>query len=150
MTRYEVFTLTPEQEAVRKPAFDKLGAAMRAVFGLPDDWQVCGWDARHYEKYNAVEVEGGVPRPGVAHHTAKWRGVPTLKATISREQIAAAVAVFEATTGRCARCSGNGYEWAGSSASGPTRYRTCAACKGTGVAAHPTPDAAGLPRTHPY
>jgi hypothetical protein len=104
----------------------------RKVSG-PEDWEVCAWE--RIGDGNDLVVEGGVPRllkVGPRKGKKTWRDVPLQKAVVTRDELEAEGARYEAETGNCGDCYGKGDVFAGWSSAAGTEYRTCGRCNGSG------------------
>jgi hypothetical protein len=80
-------------------------------------------------------VSGGVPRllkAGPRKGKPTWRDVPTQRAVVTRAELDAEKARYEADTGKCSECMGTGKVLASWSAAEGVKYRPCKRCDGTG------------------
>ena len=106
--------------------------ARRKVAG-PEGWEVCGWE--RIGTGNDLVVEGGVPRllkAGPKKGKKTWRDVPVQKAVVTEAELKAEHARYEAETGNCGDCFGNGEVFASWSVSAGVKHRPCKRCNGTG------------------
>lgn len=104
--------------------------ARRKVCG-PEGWAVCSWECIG----NDFVVEGGVPRllqAGPNKGQKTWRDRPRQQAVVTRAELDAEHARYEAETGKCGDCFGKGEVFASWSATDGTKYRTCKRCGGNG------------------
>lgn len=106
--------------------------ARRKVNG-PDGWAVCRWE--RIGAGNDLVVTGGVPRvlkSGPRKGRLTWRDVPTQKAVVTGAEIEIEKVRYEANTGKCGDCMGNGEVFASWSAAEGIKHRPCMRCGGTG------------------
>lgn len=106
--------------------------ARRKVSG-PEGWEVCGWE--RIGGGDDLVVDGGVPRmlkSGPRKGKKTWRDVPVQKAVVTRAELDAEHARYEAETGKCGDCFGKGEVFASWSTAYGTKFRECPRCGGTG------------------
>lgn len=106
--------------------------ARRKVNG-PEGWAVCAWEV--IGEGSDLVVTGGVPRllkAGPRKGKPTWRDVPTQRAVVTRAELDAEKARYEADTGKCSECMGSGKVLASWSATEGVMYRPCKRCDGTG------------------
>lgn len=103
-------------------------------YRLSPDWQ---WRQIVSLDDGFIELHGASPIS--AYKSGPRRGQPRFpprsqcrRVIVTRQDVADARARWEAETGRCSHCGGEGQEAIGWSAAEGTRYRTCRACSGTG------------------
>ena len=99
---------------------------------LPEGWDIrrfeaVGTDAALYT-FSAFRIRTRGPNVGKRKATG-----PSRAAVVTDAEIAAARAAFEADTGMCANCAGDGAEYAGWSAQIGRKFRTCNRCSGSGA-----------------
>jgi hypothetical protein len=97
-----------------------------------------GWVPFRYELIGKSDtiMTGGVPRvltrgPNKGERT--WDR-PHSQVAVTKAEVDAAMAKYEAETGLCANCEGTKKEVAGWSAAEGTKHRECSKCCGTGNA----------------
>ena len=98
---------------------------------LPDGWDISrfeaiGPDAALYT-FSGYRILTRGPHAG----KRKYMG-PSRTAVVTDAEIAAARAAFEAATGKCCNCAGDGREYIGWSAQSGPKFRTCNRCSGSG------------------
>ncbi len=117
------------------PAPDLFSVATHKA-GIPG-WQ---WCASRVINPHTFLVTGGVPRAlksGPNKGRATMKGQPLTEVVVTRAEIDAACAEYEATTGRCRECSGiSGRLFRFVTREGVPVVKACPRCNGTGV---PTP-----------
>ncbi|WP_411975956.1 hypothetical protein [Sulfitobacter faviae] len=108
---------------------------------VPDGWGIYSWEVVNlHTPHEAIHLTGGVGRPikkGKRKGRTTWRDMdPSTKMvfTFTRQQMAAFRKAWEAETGECSNCHGNGTECYGWSATEGERFRPCKACNATGKA----------------
>ena len=87
----------------------------------------------------AFIVTGGVPRllkTGPRKGYPIWDRKAATEVVVTRAEVDAAEAAYEAKTGRCRRCAGSKVHMTKASVEHGVTYSTCWRCKGTG---QPTP-----------
>jgi len=99
-----------------------------------------GWDVAFMEKIgpDATMVSGGFPRPikqGKRKGELTWRGVEMCGPVIVTDrEVAEERARYEAETGNCGDCLGEGNRCVGWHKETGKEYRACLTCSGTGKA----------------
>ena len=97
-----------------------------------------GWEPWYYERLGGgVVIKGGIPRlitRGPRKGEKTWDTQNSQTVVVSSEDIDREFHRFEAETGKCGECMGEGKTVASAGVSGTT-YRECKVCKGTGNAA---------------
>ena len=124
------------KQRAERPNFWNLIAIDR---GQPDGWRWFKWERIGEGDHVADIVEGGVatevyesgPRKGKLNYA---KATHLAKLVITRAEICARIARWEAETGKCSGCGGDGEEVAGWSKDHGTEYRPCSRCKATGKA----------------
>jgi hypothetical protein len=120
-----------------RPWFDALSAVARRKLNAPPEWE--WYSARVLTPTDDTLVEGNVPlrrKDGSARKGhARWEGVVGQQCVVTRAEIDAATAEYEATTGNCSSCAGSGETISSVSVQDGTRYRPCRKCNGSG---HPS------------
>lgn len=105
------------------------------VCGLPDGWQWCKLDG-HNMPEDFIQITGGVPTKvfvrGPRKGKPKWSGVTLATYWIRRADVEETKRLWEAESGKCANCEGDGKETASVSVNGKT-FRTCSRCNGSGT-----------------
>ena len=97
------------------------------------------WEHFAWKKIGTTDdllVTGGVPRllqSGPRKGRKTWDGKGD-DVVVTRAEIEAAFAAYEAETGNCHECGNTGQQWAGWSVADGVRYTTCTVCNGTGKA----------------
>jgi hypothetical protein len=133
--------------SVAPPAPERLptyGQHAREICGLGPDWIMSAWDA---SKPGFLIVTGAVcrerisagPRAGQPDWDKRDKDTE-IPVTFSDAQHKAWLLAWEAETGKCHLCSGNGLEWCGWNCETGDRFRPCSRCGATG--ATPAPAAA--------
>lgn len=102
----------------------------------PPEWMACIWERIGPD---ASKIEGGLTTPilrGKRKGKPKWIG-PRRNfdaCIVTDEEIRREKTSYEASTGRCAECLGEGKVIYSISVTDGTKNRDCSACKGTGKA----------------
>ncbi len=127
----------------KHPRFDFLEELAREKENMPPTWRVYRWECfpKNGTRTIYLQVSGAVcvvkfskgKRAG--HTNWRMRDKTTERIThVLPAELDAYKAKWEAETGRCMDCFGNGQEWNGWSAAEGTIYRDCRRCKTTGAA----------------
>ncbi len=106
----------------------------RRKAGGSDAWEFCAWES---VGEGGMIVEGGIPRllkAGPRKGKKTWRDMPTQKVVVTAAEIDVEHARYEAETGKCGDCFGNGQKFARWSQANGVELKECGPCKGTGVA----------------
>lgn len=113
---------------------DFFNLAVRQLCGAAEGWE---WFSAEAVPPDAILLEGGVPvkitRTGRRH----WKSGTGDRYVVTRAQVAAVEAEWEARTGKCRQCGGDGLEHHGWARTDGARYRECTRCLGTGAAPRP-------------
>jgi hypothetical protein len=116
---------------------DFLALAAREVHGLPDEWRPCIYESLDggFLLHGAAPL--GVYSRGPRKGRPKWPPTKDLRRVIvTRAQVEIAKFNYERATGECHGCGGTGQTVKSMGLGQATTYRACAACNGSGVAAH--------------
>ena len=114
-----------------------------AAAGLPAEWQPFLWQVLKSPgatEPDAYLVEGGIApvrTRGKRKGQRDWRRLDPLsryKFYINPAEHQQWLARYEASTGRCFNCAGEGTEFASWSVTEGTKNRPCSRCNGTGAA----------------
>jgi len=105
---------------------------------MPDEWRAYRWEAKSAD---VLVVTGCIvtatytrgPRKGRPNFDKRDKATD-LPVVITRTEHAAFCQAWEAETGRCHACQGNGTECYGWSKAAGSRYRDCKRCNATGNA----------------
>lgn len=119
----------PQREALMSHLDE---VARRKVSG-PEGWEACGWE--RIGGGNDFVVDGGVPRllkAGPSKGEKTWRDVPVQKAVVTGDELKAEHARYEAETGKCGDCYGNGEVFASWHHIEGVKHHECDRCGGTG------------------
>lgn len=84
----------------------------------------------------AFIVTGGVPRvlkSGPRKGAKAWDRKAATEVVVTRAEVAAEEAAYEAATGKCRRCAGSKVHMTASSTERGVTYSRCWRCKGTGL-----------------
>jgi hypothetical protein len=131
---------TIERQDVRLPAPDFAMMAVQKMVDIPDRWTVAVWEIVNYgTPAQAMQVTGAVcdvvfksgPRKG-RKNWAKRDKSTEFSVRYTERQEKEVQLQWEADTGFCHKCHGNGTAWAGWSAVNGTTYKICRRCAGTG------------------
>jgi hypothetical protein len=109
----------------------------RQKLSVSEDWEIFKWTA--IGDTDDVIATGGVPRllqSGPRKGRKTWDGKGQ-DVVVTRAEIKAAQAVYEAETGNCHVCGDTGQQWVGWSVADGHKYDTCRTCDGTGKAKEP-------------
>ena len=121
-----------------------LDAVARRKVSGPDGWEVCAWE--RIGDTGDLIVQGGVPRllkSGPRKGEKTWRDGPVQKAVVTRAELDAEHARYEAETGKCGDCYGRGEVLKSWSAAEGLKHRECKRCAGSGNAPTEAARAAG-------
>ena len=116
---------------------DFINVVARAKLGKTDEWRWCRWT----DIGGGYHVWGGVPRTltrGKRKGELTWDG-PLDQCAVTAREIREAEAAYEAATGACHKCGGDGKEWIGWSCYEGNKYGPCRRCGATGKAPEVTP-----------
>ena len=113
-----------------RPGHDE--AVVRRKLGeLPDNWAICGWERIGND---TTVYRGGLYRlltRGKRKGLKTWDKV-THRCAVTDAEHSAECLRFEAETGTCATCGGDGQEWAGWHRDNGNYFRKCSRCAGSG------------------
>lgn len=105
--------------------------------GMPEGWRWFKLERKGDGAHSVIIVGGGVPTRTYASGKRKgkpdWRGVAHDEMVIGTAELTARMERWEAETGKCHRCGGDGAETIGWSTNGGAKTRTCSRCKGKGA-----------------
>ncbi len=105
--------------------------ARRKLHPLPDGWEICKWERMGPDATLFSGCVPGVFASGPRKGQKKW-GPITRECIVTDAEADAEASRFEAETGLCHSCGGDGQEWAGWSAVEGSKFRTCRRCTGSG------------------
>lgn len=114
---------------------DHLGAVARRKVGGAPEWEYFRWE-RIGEGRDFI-VEGGIPRllkTGPRKGSKTWRDSKTQKAVVTEAEIVAEHARYEADTGNCGDCGGEGEVFKSWHKDHGATMQPCKRCAGTGKA----------------
>ena len=108
--------------------------ALRKI-GNPQGWSIYAWEALDdgsvlYRMAEEIQQLTDAPR--------KWRIEKSKAAAVTRAEVDAEYARYEAETGNCGECGGMGERWVGWNRDTGHKYAQCGKCGGSGHAANPT------------
>jgi len=104
--------------------------AARKKISLPADWDFYKWERVGPD---AVVLTASAFKVGPRTGKKKWFG-PSTRVAVTFAEIAAEEKAFEAETGKCYKCGGDGEEWAGWNHKTGHYFRPCSRCGATGNA----------------
>jgi len=104
----------------------------RRKLNVGPDWRVFSWE---FVRPDNFLVEGCVPSTDLLGKV-KWDGKPS-KTVVTRGERDAELARFEAETGKCGWCCGDGLEFKSWDHKTGTEHRPCRNCGGTGERINP-------------
>ncbi len=113
--------------------------AARRVHDLPDDWQPMIYKA--LDRGLGVALRGAAPigtySRGPRKGRPKWPPLKQLqRVVITVDEVRQERIHWEHETGLCSYCGGSGQQLKSININGPTTYRKCRICEGTGAALH--------------
>jgi len=113
---------------------------IKSLGSVPDGWEIFKWEVlNHDTAHECIQFVGGVGRKitrGKRKGRTTWRGMDQSKKMIfafTHDQIREYKRKWEAETGMCSSCHGNGTRAIGWSAVDGTRYRPCENCDASGL-----------------
>lgn len=117
----------------------------RRQHDLPSDFQFCRWKMVPDRVWDHMQIEGGVPigrytrgpRKGMYKWSPRNKDTTRRMFLFSVETIKAFAIQWEAETGKCRHCLGDGKCVTGWKRGEGTTYEPCGTCKGTGKAGKP-------------
>ena len=122
---------------------DIYNLAAQRLKGVPVDWQWVSIESKQSPFGRFTQVTGAVPvgfySRGPRKGRAKWPARKDCQVfRFTPAQLEEAMLAWEAETGNCSTCGGDGQEQFGWSKAEGKRYRQCSRCGGTGKAPQQT------------
>lgn len=107
--------------------------AARKKLGVPDSWEMCGWELIG----NTLDclVKGGIPRPlksGKNKGRRTWRDSEISKVCVTDAEEYQAKLDYEHRTGACWQCQGRSKMYIGWNCDTGNKYAPCTRCGSTG------------------
>lgn len=153
MTQPTIFSSDHSTTKTRPP--DLFAIAAQKLYNMPVDWVPLRYEIKESPYGKFYEITGAVPLRYLSKGKNKGKPVwpPRKDCEVFRftlEQKEQVRIAWEAETGNCSTCGGDGQEFIGWSRVDGNRYRQCSRCCGTGKAprqepAKPGPSASQAP-----
>ena len=119
--------------------------ALRKI-GTPEGWTVYAWEALDD---GSVLYRMALEKPPREDGCRKWNTDQGKAVAVSKAEVDAEYARYEAETGNCGECGGMGERWVGWNRDTGHKYAQCGICGGTGHPLNPVVRGATESRTSP-